>query len=150
VIYFVQLESGSIKIGFTDNLEQRLSGLSRHYGSPVSLLAAIPGGLERESEIHDRFAHLRFGRTEQFRPALDLLDFIGKPLLVGPNPETVELQLPAIGIVRIRKDVLEEARTVAALRRIDVSDYLSGLLKPLVSRDLKAERRKIAKADAED
>lgn len=49
--------------------------------------------------------------------------------------------------VRLRSDVLRDARTVAALRRVNVAEYLSDLLAPLVSRDLKAERRKIAKEE---
>lgn len=49
--------------------------------------------------------------------------------------------------VRLRIDVLEDARTVAALRRIDLSEYLSDLLVPLVARDIKAERRKIARLE---
>lgn len=46
--------------------------------------------------------------------------------------------------VRLRSDVLKHARTVAALRQVDLSEYLSSLLAPLVQRDYKAERRKIA------
>ena len=49
--------------------------------------------------------------------------------------------------VRLRSDVLGDARTVAALRRIDLSEYLSDLLSPLVARDIKAERRRIAKEE---
>lgn len=52
--------------------------------------------------------------------------------------------------VRLRSDVLEPARTVSSLRRIDLSEYLSNLLAPLVLRDYKAERRKIAKEDLGD
>jgi hypothetical protein len=51
----------------------------------------MPGGRDEETAIHDRFSHLRLGRTEQFRPASDLMEFIGRPLLVDLNPDAVEV-----------------------------------------------------------
>jgi hypothetical protein len=90
VIYFAQLPGGSIKIGTSENIELRLSGLADHYGAELALLATMPGDRSIEAEIHERFSHLRLGRTEQFRPAADLMAFIGKPLLVGINPDAVE------------------------------------------------------------
>ena len=61
---------------------------------------------------------------------------------VGRPKKTVKTES-----TRIWETVLGDARTVAALRRIDVSDYLSELLAPLVARDLKAERKRIAKEE---
>lgn len=91
MIYFVQsLEGGPVKIGFTDNLEQRLAGLEAKYQQPLAVLATMDGGRREESELHDRFAHLRLGRTEQFRPTADLMAFIGRPLLVAADPSVVE------------------------------------------------------------
>ncbi len=91
MIYFAQdLDGGPVKIGCTDNLPVRLKQLEAHYGRPLALLGTMEGGPHEERAIHGRFAHLRFGRTERFRPAGDLMDFIGRPLLVGPNPEAVE------------------------------------------------------------
>jgi hypothetical protein len=91
VIYFAQLGTGSIKIGTTEDLDGRMDTLESHYGEPVTLLGTMPGGRKEEREIHERFTHLRFGRTEQFRPSAELLEFIGKPLLVSPNPDAVEM-----------------------------------------------------------
>ena len=54
------------------------------------LLKTIPGGFKEEKEVHRRFQHQRFPRTEQFKPGPDLMELIGKPLLVSVNPETVE------------------------------------------------------------
>lgn len=94
MIYFAQLTTGAIKIGTTEDLDGRLAGLGSYYGEPPALLGTMPGGREREREIHARFAHLRLGRTEQFRPASDLMTFIGKPVLVGANPDAVEMAEP--------------------------------------------------------
>lgn len=91
MIYFAQpLTGGPIKIGCSDDVPRRLKQLEAHYGQPLALLAEMTGNFDDERAVHARFAHLRLGRTEQFRPAADLLAFIGRPLLVGPNPETVE------------------------------------------------------------
>jgi hypothetical protein len=91
MIYFAQLPStGAIKIGFSDNVEARLSQLAGHYRERLSLLHVIKGNLDTEREIHERFSHLRLGKTEQFRAGIDLMEFIGKPLLVNINAEAVE------------------------------------------------------------
>jgi hypothetical protein len=96
VIYFLQsVNGGPIKIGCTTNLPVRVAQLEATYGQPLALLGSREGDRKTEAEIHAKFAHLRFGKTEQFRPAADLMSFIGKPLLVDPNPDAVEAMLTA-------------------------------------------------------
>lgn len=91
MIYFLQpIDGGPVKIGTTENVEARHKQLEATYGQPLALLATMPGGRGEETAIHARFGHLRFGRSEQFRPSLDLMEFLGRPLLVGANPEAVE------------------------------------------------------------
>jgi hypothetical protein len=51
-------------------------------------------------EIHARFAHLRFGRREQFRPGREIFDFIGKPLLASSDPDSVE-DMPSRTVVAV-------------------------------------------------
>lgn len=84
------VDGGPVKIGTTMNLEQRHAALEARYGAKLAILATMEGDREREQEIHDQFAHLRLGRTEQFRPAPELFTFIDRPLLVSPNPDVVE------------------------------------------------------------
>jgi hypothetical protein len=92
VIYFLQsVEGGPVKIGYTADVETRHKSLESLYGKPLALLATLPGGRNKERAIHERFAPLRLGRTEQFRPAAELMAFIGRPLLVDPNPDAVEV-----------------------------------------------------------
>lgn len=90
MIYFLQLETGAIKIGFTDDIESRLASLARHYGHQPAVLATMDGDRSTERDLHDRFSEHRYGRTEQFKPATEILAFIGRPLLVGPNPSVIE------------------------------------------------------------
>jgi hypothetical protein len=91
VIYFLQpLDGGPVKIGHSADVDARRRQLESHYGRPLALLATMEGGREEEAVIHHQFRQHRLGRTEQFRPVPELLAFIGRPLLVDPNPEAVE------------------------------------------------------------
>jgi hypothetical protein len=97
VIYFIQAVSGGpIKIGHSEDVDSRIKGLESHYGQPLALLATMPGGEDEERAIHQRFSPWRLGRTEQFQPVAELLAFIGRPLLIGPNPDAVEVMEPAV------------------------------------------------------
>lgn len=77
-VYFIQsVHGGLIKIGFSINLESRLSMLQ--LGSPVRLITI--GIIEAdeaerlELECHNKFRHLReYG--EWFNPDSELLDYI--------------------------------------------------------------------------
>lgn len=133
-VYFAQLPTGAVKIGKADNVEVRLEQLEAHYRQPLALLHTIEGGRETEHEMHKRFAHLRIlqrGEREQFQPAPDLMEFIGKPLLVSANPAAVEAVSPwsdrpagrkiRIAVTfdsdvyeRIVKEAEEQDRTIAA------------------------------------
>jgi hypothetical protein len=94
MIYFAQTSTGSIKIGTTINLRNRLSALKSYFGNEVLLLATMPGDRAEERRLHEKFAHLRFPGTEQFRPAPDLIEFIGRPLLVCANPDAIIVERP--------------------------------------------------------
>lgn len=97
MIYFLQPTGGGpIKIGFSDDVDRRWAQLESHYGQPLALLATMPGGRDEEAEIHRRFADLRLGRTEQFRPGADLMAFLGRPIIVDQDPELVEA-MPQVG-----------------------------------------------------
>jgi hypothetical protein len=96
MIYFMQpVDGGPVKIGSSDDVEARRRVLEGHYGRPLVVLGTMSGGKPEEMDLHRRFAHLRLGRTEQFRPGADLMEFIGRPLLVGANPGAVETMEPA-------------------------------------------------------
>lgn len=83
-VYFAKGPTGLIKIGFSESPHSRLGemGLS---SKPV-LLANIfsmadwrsrrAADRDAERTVHQRFAHLRVGRAEWFRPAPELWSFI--------------------------------------------------------------------------
>jgi hypothetical protein len=66
VVYFVRA-GAAIKIGRTANLAARLRALATASAVPLELLAAVPGGREREVREHRGWRHLRL-RGEWFRP----------------------------------------------------------------------------------
>jgi hypothetical protein len=85
VIYFVQLDQGVVKIGHTDYWHIRLTRLRRAHHR-VKLLHLMEGGRAVEGALCRRFAHLEIRNTGLFRPAMDLMRFIGT--LRGAPPIT--------------------------------------------------------------
>ena len=78
MIYFVRLgEGGPIKIGCTHDIPWRMERLRNGHKLRVQFLKTVPGEREQEREAHERFAHYRIGRSEQFRPGPDLMDYLG-------------------------------------------------------------------------
>lgn len=75
LVYFIQAESGPIKIGVAYDPAERLAGLQIAHFEQLSLRATLSGGLALETDLHSRFAHLNI-RGEWFRPAPDLLAVI--------------------------------------------------------------------------
>ena len=90
MIYFIQFgEGGPIKIGTSINVPLRLMQLQSHYTEDFTLLSTIEGGPIEEAKLHQRFSHLRYGHTEQFRPSEELIDFIGCGSQSRSNPHDV-------------------------------------------------------------
>lgn len=103
MIYFMQdLDGGPVKIGYSADVGQRQIQLEAKYARPLTVLAVVPGDRKREREIHSQFAHLRFKRTEQFQPATELSDFIGRPLIVSANPAVIEAMEPQVETICVR------------------------------------------------
>jgi hypothetical protein len=95
MIYFVRSPNGGpIKIGHSQKPEVRRKSLEDYYGLELEMLATMEGGREEEKAIHSRFSHLRLWRTEQFRPAKDLMEFIGIALTDDIDPDSVDEMRP--------------------------------------------------------
>jgi len=76
-VYFIRSEkTHAIKIGFTSGqAEKRLSSLQTAHPYKLQLLGTIPGPIEYEKSLHNRFARYRL-EGEWFNPHPDLLAFI--------------------------------------------------------------------------
>lgn len=83
VVYFVQSErSRLIKIGWTGNLERRLSNLRHASGDAVTLLTYCRGGRALEKHLHTLFdRHRRHG--EWFQPTTDVVALIERIMAEG-------------------------------------------------------------------
>ncbi len=138
MIYFMQPTCGGpVKIGCTNDLPTRHKALESRYGQQLAILATMEGDRADEAEPHARFSHLRLGRTEQFKPGPDLMNFIDMPLFV--NQGSVELMPPAIAVnttsipcKRIWKDWLER---YAAHRRVKATVMIDLALSESAARD---------------
>lgn len=75
IVYFVQMVTGPIKVGFTTDLEKRLNTLSCTVPAGVTLLASIEATPDAEAWLHIKFRSLNIS-GEWFSPGLDLLSFI--------------------------------------------------------------------------
>ena len=133
MIYCAQLPTGTIKIGYSDDVTTRIEQLEQHYGVPLVLLYTEPGGKAEERAWHARFKHLRCGQTEQFRPGPDLMEAIGRPLLVSSNSETVEairtvkhvrMELPEEFHSRIKHQAVRFGLTVTAYIRLALTERI--------------------------
>ncbi len=78
MIYFIQetgLFRNRVKIGYTDNIKDRLAGLRSGSPSALKLTLALPGDTKTELVYHERFAKYRL-RREWFRYGLQLRLFV--------------------------------------------------------------------------
>jgi hypothetical protein len=141
MVYFVKdSDNGRIKIGTTIRLSERLRELARDAGGELQVLAVVSGGQPEEALLHRRFSHLRIV-NEWFEPGDDLLGFIGAEGMPWRAEDDHRL-----GSVKLRIEVIEAARIVAAYRNESMTDMLSDLLAPLLA---KMEREEVAKRTKE-
>lgn len=91
MIYFIQCETGEIKIGYTGGDPQaRLETLSVGNPHKLTLLAAMEGGQDHEATLHRLFA-AEHVRGEWFKPSEELLGIIRQgclPFDVKPKPNS--------------------------------------------------------------
>lgn len=71
-IYFIQAESGPVKIGTSASAHSRLTTLQTANHEHLTLLGLMDGGEVEEAAWHRRFSHLRI-HGEWFEPGADLL-----------------------------------------------------------------------------
>lgn len=75
LVYFIQTESGQIKIGSTANLKRRLRELQTANHEKLTVLHYTSGGNALEYFLHKKFEKHNI-RRDWFQPANELLDLI--------------------------------------------------------------------------
>lgn len=140
MIYFLQsVNGGPIKIGFSTDIQRRHAELETHYDQPLVLLATMKGDRRTESEIHHRFAHLRLGRTEQFRPGPELMAFIGRPLFVNQGDVELMDASRAGTLIRVSVEFSEAIKEAASFDKFSISEYATKYLLPIIEKRYKEE-----------
>ena len=123
---FAQLPTGTIKIGCSTNVKQRLAALRTEFGHAITLLRCIEGKFETERELHQRFAHLRVegcGR-EQFRPDAELIAFVESLDDITRDDTTVKLD----------REVAAQVHYIAVKRRVPLAELLTEALRPVIAK----------------
>lgn len=96
-LYFLRrIEDGLIKIGWSQNIIQRLDALYQEHG-PLEILAIVPGGPVVEKAWHDWYKDLK-EQGEWFRPEEDLMMWFDerKDMLLADHwPDEPHLSLPS-------------------------------------------------------
>lgn len=143
MVYFIQS-------GTTVKLASRLKVLCKASGQKLRVLAVLPGSFPEENALHRQFAHLRVV-NEWFEPGDDLLGFIVAEGREWDGADEGEWEGADEGSCRtlpagLDAEVIRQARIVAEYHDVTVAEYLSKLLRPLVSRDRRARDQKIEAA----
>jgi hypothetical protein len=84
VVYMIQVgEHGPVKIGWTDDVERRLSGLQTANHERLRVIRLFEGGPAEERMLHKQFASQRL-EGEWFTFTKEMLDVVGLP---EPKPK---------------------------------------------------------------
>ena len=87
MIYFIESESGHVKIGYTrNNVNGRLAALQGGNPHKLFLRKTIDGNTEQEKLIHKKFKHLRC-KGEWFKLEQEITDFIKSPYTIIVKPK---------------------------------------------------------------
>lgn len=75
---YVLRSDNLVKIGFSDNLRQRVQSIISSVPVPVEFVGHMPGGMDLEAHLHERFAAHRFSgewfvETDDMRAAFDAI-----------------------------------------------------------------------------
>ncbi len=111
MIYFIQAESGYIKIGFTSrDPAARLKALQTSSAQKLTLLGVMPGTQKKEKSLHLQFKDFAI-LGEWFMPSQQIIEFIDKNSLTDMKIDTekkaddLELSIgSAIKTLRLKKN----------------------------------------------
>jgi len=77
-VYFVESgEGGPIKIGWSQNVERRITELQVANAHKLHLLGVVPGTMKKEGELHAKFSHLRM-EAEWFQNSPEIHGYLAQ------------------------------------------------------------------------
>lgn len=77
-VYFFQLETGPVKIGYTGTSAVERLRAFQTYPYRLQILGVIRGDRALERQLHQRFGSARIESTEWFEPTEEILAFIAE------------------------------------------------------------------------
>lgn len=112
-VYFIRnTETGSIKIGHSNDPSRRLSALQTGVEHDLEVVFVVEEwGQPEEYKLHQQFAHLRL-RGEWFDPKQDLLDYIDELNGAAERRRALEAEL-----ARQQEELERRIRRIRWLRR---------------------------------
>jgi hypothetical protein len=122
VIYFIRaVNSGTIKIGVSNDPRRRLESMQTGSPEPLELLGVLPGGVDEERRLHRRFSAFRihgewFRGDETLAKAID--ELVKKPIDELLDEKSAEVWLIA-GELLCEHDDDWEPITLFCVRRSD-------------------------------
>jgi hypothetical protein len=130
LIYFVRASDGvgSIKIGTTIHLSQRIKQLEKECGQTLSVLGVLPGSYAEERALHEKFDHLRTD-GEWFTWSPGLLEFIERECSLWDGVDEVP---STTTLIRVSDDFAEAIKLVSTFERVSIAEFASVHLLTLV------------------
>lgn len=99
MIYFIRaVNSGTIKIGVSNDPKRRLDSMQTGSPEPLELLGVLPGGMDEEKRLHQKFARSRI-HGEWFRADEHLMQGI-EALLRKSIPDLIDESGSSIRAIR--------------------------------------------------
>jgi hypothetical protein len=95
-VYFIQ-SGDHIKIGKSNNPWKRFDSLQTGSPAPLKMLAIMPGDIETEEELHERFSELSV-RGEWFRATSELIRFAAKVRREFPEAQQGPKKSPIVAL----------------------------------------------------
>lgn len=115
-VYFIRRNNdlqGLVKIGFTNNLDERLNAFKAQYPEGIECLVAVPGGRETETILHALFASSHhvgewFNLTAEISSAIKALAALPtKP--TEPSPVTISSPIIDVDVASLTSAVWDAA-----------------------------------------
>lgn len=129
VIYFLSDGVGSIKIGFSRQLNARIKTLSRSSSKPLTLIGSVAGEPRHEGAVHERLGQFRTC-GEWFRDCPEVRSVIAMAIrcgweAAGINPKPTRRRIE--GIVAEAKAIADLVLKYAALVDIGPTNRLASI-----------------------
>tara|TARA_R110000868_G_scaffold20656_1_gene87085 strand:+ start:221 stop:688 length:468 start_codon:yes stop_codon:yes gene_type:complete len=103
MIYLISHEYQFVKIGYTNNINKRLSQLQTSSPVKLEVLHLIEGNITLEKKLHVLFKDLRT-TGEWFKFDVSILEyFLDKECLLWQHGFTSEEKIPVVGLIRYER-----------------------------------------------